>query len=44
MLRDLAAQWLPGDGLYREISLIVVTEAVGLMVRVTVGTDGWVLR
>ena len=35
MLKDLAPPWLPGDGLYKGKSIIVVTKGV----RVVVSTD-----
>ena len=38
-LKDLALQWLPGAGFYRQKSLIMVTMGVRVVVRVVVSTD-----
>ena len=38
MLQDLAPQWLPGNGLKGEKSLVMVTEGVRGMVRVVLSS------
>ena len=44
MLKDLAPNhWLPGDGLYREKSLIMATEGVRVLVKVMASNDWSVL-
>lgn len=41
MLKDLAPQWLPGNGSYRGKSLILVTKGIRGLVRTVVSTGWW---
>ena len=43
MIKDLALWWLSGDGYIEEHSLLMVTKGVGVLVKVMVSTDWWVL-